>query len=104
MAFILPRNRSHSALTNILNQAEVFEKALRFQAVESVGPSLNSLSVGRSFHQIAEYSLSIQSTLESSILLMLVYGRMEIALDFDMTKFMLRYTPFPFQATFGKLV
>lgn len=57
-------SRSHSALTNILNQAEVFfKKALRFQGVERVRPSLNhSLpSVGRSFHQIAEYSLSIQS-------------------------------------------
>ncbi len=79
--------RSHSALADILNQAEVFiKKSAEISGCWKAQTLTHSLirslpSVGRSFHQIAEYSLSIQSTFESSILLMLDYARMEVALD-----------------------
>ena len=36
-------------------------------------------------------------------MLMSVYGRMEIALDFDITEFMLCYTPFPLLDHFWKI-
>lgn len=63
--------------------------------MERVRSSFNH-SLPSLFTKIGEYSLSTQNTLELPILLMLIYHRMEIALDLPLQN--VCYATFPFRA------